>query len=148
MRLRPSSYFLLAVLAVTLAIVVRSLSFPRPETKLLPLIIGGLVFILAAIELVRELRAKAKPQKETRVEARENLRPYFVVGAWIAGFFVAIYLLGFIIAIPLFVLSYIKSRGIGWLTATSLAVLTTIFIYVVFEWFLKVDLSQGLLLSW
>jgi hypothetical protein len=151
--IRPSSYFLLVILAAMLALEIRSLGFKHIETKLLPMIVGGLVFILAAIELIRELKAAnrargvARPET-TPVKAEASWSRHLLAWAWIVGFFVAVYLFGFIIVTPLFVFFYVQSQGGTRLASASLAGLTTVFIYGVFEWFLKVNLSKGLLLGW
>jgi len=64
------------------------------------------------------------------------------------GFFVAIYLLGFIIAIPLFILAYMKAHGTRWLAAITFAILTPTIIYGIFELALGVVLYRGLLFAW
>ena len=145
MKLKPSSYFTMVIMAVSLAIVLRALTFEYQSIKMLPIIIGGIVFVLATISLVRDLLSK----KETRgPEEETSLRTYWRTGTWIAAFALAIYLLGFIIAIPLFILSYLKWHGRRWLIAMGIAGVTTVFIYVAFELSLRVQLYRGLLLTW
>ena len=68
-------------------------------------------------------------------------------GAWIVGFFPATYLLGFVLAIPLFVLGYMKSHGIKLAATITFAVVMATVIYVLFELVLGVDLYKGLLLG-
>lgn len=160
-KLKPGSYFLLLVMAVTLAMFIRSISFDHRMTKLLPMMISGIVFILGAIELARELRGKGKAGEThepteppagsntgTEVESKAGLRPYMYFSAWIAGFFFAAYLFSFLVAIPLFLITYFKSHGGGWLASITLTGLTTAFCWAMFDWFLKVSLTQGILLQW
>jgi hypothetical protein len=54
---------------------------------------------------------------------------------------------GYLIAIPLFVLFYMKRLGARWLTVVISTLLTTGFIYVVFEIALELKLYRGLLLT-
>ena len=149
MKVKPRSYSLIVVLLVSLAIIIRSLTFTYLATKLFPVIIGGLVFVLAAIELGRELLAKGESEMVVEPgEAKGEIGRYLWIGAWIVGFSVAIYLVGFLIAIPVFILSYLKLDRAGWLIATGIAGVTTVFLYVVFELLLQVHLYRGLLLTW
>ena len=152
MKIRPSSYFLIAILLGVLAVILWSATFRYIETKLLPLIIGGLVFILAAIELKRELSSKREPSKAMEqqgkaVVEKDVFRKHVSVAAWIGGFFLAIYSLGFAIAIPLFVFSYLKSHGRGWVIAISLAAIMALFAYGVFERLLGIQLYRGLIFT-
>ena len=102
MRQKPEAYFLIFILLVSLALIIRSIAFPYLESKLLPLIIGGIVFVLTAVALIMELRAKEKPKRVREPWEGEELelRQYGWTGAWLGGYALAIYLLGFIIATP------------------------------------------------
>jgi small-conductance mechanosensitive channel len=145
MKLKPGSYFIILVMAVSLAVILGALSLEFKSIRVLPMVIGGIVFSLAAISLVRDLLSK----KETRgPEEEKSLRTYWPTAAWIASFALAIYLLGFLIAIPLFILSYLKSKGRGWLGCIIVAGITTGLIYLAFEFALQVKLYRGLLFSW
>ena len=154
MNLRGSSYFLMIIMAVMLTVIISSLRMEYLASKLLPLIIGGFVFILAAVALWREIVARGRPEAAVTGEAQTmeqeagvGLRRYLLAGAWVLGFFLAIYLAGFIIAIPLFILAYMKSHGTGWLATIIFTVLTPVLIYGIFELALKVDLYPGLLFA-
>ena len=126
------------------------------EDKLLPIKIGSSVLVLAAIALWRETAARGKPgttvsgeEKAREGEVGAGLRQYLLAGVWVVVFFpVAVYLVGVIVTIPLFVFSYMKSHGTGWLTTIIFTVLTPIFIYGVFAFTLKVDLYPGLHFTW
>ncbi len=124
-------------------------------TKLLPILIGSIAFILAGIGLAREIRVvnrqrvtEAEGETITKEKAGEGLRGYLLTGAWVLGFFLAIYLLGFLIAMPLFVLTYMKTHGTRWLTTIILTILTPLFIYGLFELALGITLYRGLLFRW
>ena len=155
MKIKGSSYFFMVIMVIMLVVIGLSLRMEYFESKLLPLVIGSAVFVLSAIGLWREILAGN--QQETTVtggdttraeEAEESWRGYLFAGAWVVGFFLGIYLVGFIIAIPVFVLSYMKSHGTRWLVAIVFAALTTVLIYGVFEFALGVDLYRGLLFTY
>ena len=155
MKIKGSSYFLIVIMIVMLVIIGFSLRMEYFESKLLPLVISSAVFVLAAIGLGREIKAGIKGEAtvtggETteREESGEGWRGYLLAGAWVAGFLLVIYLLGFLIAIPLFIIAYMKSHGTRWLVASTSAILTTVLIYVLFELGLGVILYRGLLLTW
>ncbi len=155
MKIRGSSWVLIVIMVVMLVVIISSLRMEYFESKLLPIIIGSVVFVLAAIALWRELLAGGKSRAtvtggETTREEETGVGwlRYLLAGAWVVGFFLAIYLLGFIIAIPLFILSYMKSHGTGWLTTIIFTILTPVLIYGIFELALKVDLYPGLLFTW
>lgn len=155
MKIRGSSYFYIVIMVIMLVVIGLSLGMEYFESKLLPLIIGGIVFVLAAVGLRKEIlvgdehEATVTEGDETRrEETGVSWRGYLLAGAWVAGFFLAIYLLGFIIAIPLFILSYMKAHGTRWLLAIIFAILTPLLIYGLFELALRVVLYRGLLFTW
>ncbi len=63
---------------------------------------------------------------------------------WILGFAFGIYLFGFFVAIPVFLIAYLKSRQRSWTITLSLTIVTTLFVWIVFELLLSADLWKGL----
>lgn len=152
MKLRPSSYFLIFVLLLMLVVLSVSLTWPYLESKLLFAIISSIVFVLAATSLAKEIRTEDKTAVETKIEEEaeaivERCRFASALG-WIAGFLLAIYLLGFVVATPLFTLSFLKLHGRGWLMAVGYTAIITVLTYVVFELALRASLYRGLIFSW
>ena len=154
MKIRSSSYFFIAIIVVLLVSIGLSLRMEYFQSKLLPLMIGSIVLVLSSIGLGRDIRAKREPEATVTggevgrsEEAKGELGAYLRVGAWVAGFVLAIYLLGFIMALPLFILSYMKSHGAGWFVAIVFAIITTAIVYGVFEFALRVELYRGLIFS-
>ena len=145
MRIKASSWFpilLLLIMAVAIGI---SSTFAFWESWLLPIIVAGFIFVLAAVQIYRELSAK---ERVTTVAGEE---PAEVKGAgfgsvlgWVLGLPLAIYLLGFIMATPLFLLCYLKLRRHSWAVSIATAALTTVAIYGIFELGLESDLWKGL----
>jgi len=142
------------VIVLSLAFIGLSLVMEYTQSKILPLIISGIIVLLAAIGLSQEITVRHKPETTSATDieeggeaAGESWLQYARVGAWIVGFFLAVYLLGFIPAIFLFLLSFMKAHGTKWLIATISAVLTTAIVYGLFVTLLKVYLYEGILFS-
>ena len=155
MRLKGSSYYLIVIMTAMLVIMISALTMKRVESRLLPLIIGGVVLALAGIRLWQEILAEAgsgttvaDAETDGGEEARESWRGYLPSGVWIVGFFLAVYLLGFMIAIPLFTFGYMKSHGVRWLISIILTTVVTVTEYSIFQVVLRVELYRGLLFTW
>ena len=150
MRIKASSYFLIAIMLIMLVVIGLSLRMESLTSELLPLVVGVIVFVLAAIELGKELRSgavKVESETSTRAGSKRQRRRFLLAIAWVVGFVLASWLLGFMIVIPLFIVAYMKSHGIKWLVAITAAVLMAVFTYSVFELLLKVELYGGLLFT-
>lgn len=108
-------------------------------------LLGGIGVVLALIQLRLDFKA-------ARVEGANILRPTFEVQAiehqgrwgsleiwaWLWGLFFAIHLIGFPIALPLFVFLYVKLYGGSWLTAIILTAVTSGFLHGVYDYVLNV----------
>jgi len=154
-KLSGSSYSLIIIMVVMLVIIGLSLRLHYVASKVLPVGVSIIVFVLAAVELWKGISARSGVEAtviESEASAKEKAgiegRKYLPIGAWLAGCCLAIYLIGFIIASLLFVLLYMKWYGSRWVTAIISAVLFTGIIYSVFELILEVDLYPGLLRTW
>ncbi|MFC2002830.1 tripartite tricarboxylate transporter TctB family protein [Chloroflexota bacterium] len=152
MKLRGDSYVLIAIMVISLVIIGFSLRMEYFATKLVPVVIGSAVFILAAIGLWRESSAGRKLratviEDETGSEEQATGvgHRYLINGAWLVGFVLAIYLLGSVIAISLFVLFYMKWLGTRWFVAITSAVITTAIMYGGFEFAVNIELYRGLI---
>jgi hypothetical protein len=85
------------------------------KAKLFPLAIGIPLFCLAAVEAAWSLlRPERKPPQAMDYQvsmAAHGTRRATIAVAWMLGFFAAIVLLGFPVAVPLFVFLYLKLQG-------------------------------------
>lgn len=143
MKLKSGSYFLMVIMAVALAIVFKAFTFEYSAVRTLPVLIGSIVFLLSLFALLRELRSKKAGEED-----ETPLRNYWHTGAWIGGFSLMIFAIGFYIAIPLFIISYLKIYGKGWLKGIIIAAITVPLLWVIFEKSLQVKLYRGFLLPW
>jgi hypothetical protein len=121
------------------------------KAALFPLAIGIPLFCLAAAEAVWALLGK-----EDRPEARDfqlsigekSMRRTAVAVAWMLGFFAAIVLLGFPLAVPLFVLLYLKLQGReGWVLSIVVTLAVWGVFYGLFDRLLHLPFAAGWLLG-
>jgi len=152
MKIKPVSYFLIIIILIAVVAVSYGVTLPTMKAKLVPIITAGLTIILAGIELIRELRAGYKAKSAAEAEAgkyaggtKSELFGYIKGWGWMALLAVGIYLFGFLIAIPIFVFTYLKLNKRGWLMSICITVVMELFIYGVFARLLQVDLYPGLI---
>jgi len=156
MRISGVSYVYAVIMLLMLFIIGWSLLVTEHfESKVLPILVSGAVFPLAAIGFWREVKAGAKAgvaatkgETDRSQATEERWQGYLLNSAWIVGFALGIHLLGFLIAITLFILTYMKWSGIRWPVALIFAAATPAVIYSLFELALGIDLYKGLLLTW
>jgi Tripartite tricarboxylate transporter TctB family len=154
MKLKPSSYFLIGLLLFALFAFVNSLLFARLKIQLVPLIMSGMIIVLAGVELFREIRREPEVEKakETKVgeedlefNTKGQLKDYIIIFCWLIGFFTGIYVVGFVAAIAIFICAYLKWYGHAWLKSIGLAAAATIIIYLVFVILLQLELYRGII---
>ena len=115
------------------------------RASIIIILLGGIGVILAVVQFIFDL-------KDIRAQKAEIVRPIYEVQAiehegrwgsleiwaWLWGLFFAIHLIGFEIALPLFVFLYVKLYGGGWLCAILLTALTWGFLYALYDYLLSV----------
>ena len=106
-------------------------------------LLGGVGVVLDLIQLRIDFRAmRAKEAKVLRptfeVEALQHQGRWgsLEIWAWLWGLFFAVHLIGFPIALPLFVFLYIKWYGGSWVTAILLTLVTWGFLYGIYDYLL------------
>ncbi len=146
--MKPSSYFLIAIIVLMIAVISWSLTYPDIETTILPLMFGALTLALAIAQLVIENRnlGIAKPDRTKEdVDSAPVKESHASVAGWLIGLLCGVYVLGLLIATTLFVCLYIKMHGRRWGIAIALAVMFLAFSYTLFVLVLRVHLYSGLL---
>ncbi len=125
------------------------------HARLLPWVVGVPMLFLACGQLFTAVRSKFGVNDEAAtsdgaVEIPLSLvhRRASAITLWFLGLFVAIWLLGFSLSIPLFTLAYLKleSKEAWWL-AILLSALCWLFLFGLFEWTLNVPFPKGVLLE-
>ena len=125
------------------------------KAALFPLVIGIPLFCMAAAEVLWVLfgstaRSEAMDfQLSTDLPARVVLRRTLLAMAWIAGFFAAIVLLGFPVAVPLLVFLYLKvPGGERWGLSLVFTVAVWAIFYGLFDRLLHLPFPDGLIVTW
>ncbi len=125
------------------------------RSGLFPLVIGLPTLVLAVIQLAfdaRGTRPAVTPAEGGRAAALDvpadvvRKRSLVILGT-ILGFAVAIWLLGFLVAIPLVTLLYMKAAGESWPLTIGLSVATIVVFYAMFVLWLNIPVPPGLLLE-
>lgn len=123
------------------------------KAALFPLVIGVPLFALAAAEALWTLFGKDPASEEARdfqlSIGKDSLRRTLTAAGWIFAFFAAIVLLGFPIAVPLFVLLYLKLQGReSWGLSIAITLGTLAVFYGLFDLLLHLPFPAGWLFSW
>lgn len=117
------------------------------KAALFPLVIGIPLFALAAAEALWTLFGQAVSKSEIEVALTTEpaaRRRVLIVAAWILGFFATVVLLGFPIAVPLFLLLYLKLQGgEGWVMTIAVTVAVTAAFYGLFDALLHLPFPSG-----
>jgi Tripartite tricarboxylate transporter TctB family len=122
------------------------------KAALFPLAIGIPLFCMAAGEALWTLFGAAPAQGEARdVQlslGEGSLRRTGFAVAWMLGFFAAIVLLGFPLAVPLFVFLYLKLQGgESWVLSIAFSIAVWAGFYALFDRLLHLPFAAGWLLS-
>jgi hypothetical protein len=123
------------------------------KAALFPLIIGIPLFCLAAAEALWTLFGSQPADTEVGdfqlSTGNETARRTLVALGWMLGLFAAIVLLGFPIAVPLFMVLYLKVQGgEGWLLTFVITLAVWGVFYGLFHYLLHLPFPSGWLLTW
>lgn len=123
------------------------------KAALFPLVIGIPVFCLAAAEVLWGLFGRAADRatdvSEPLVQSPVQRRGVLKAIGWILGLFAAIALLGFPIAVPLFVFVYVKLQGReGWMMSVVFTLIVSAIFYGIFDRLLHLPFPDGWMLVW
>ncbi len=136
------------VLVILTVMTVATMGYP-PKARLFPLILLVITEGLVVIHLIKEIWGKTKHQadavEEGKGEEKIDWALYLRAPAWIAGFMLAIYFLGYLIGASLFSFLYLKVHGEKWVTTIGFTLGVLALIYGGFEIALKTPLYGGLL---
>lgn len=157
---RPIHWVLFSLLFVaTFAYIVYEAYFgfgkDFPQAALFPRVIGipglALSLVVCILEIWNAVRRKAairpapEPGENLPLAQRRTVR---TIG-WLAGFLLAIWLLGFILAAPVMTLLYLKAEAKEkWLPALVLSGVSWLFFYGLFDYLIHLPFPPGALLDW
>jgi hypothetical protein len=127
------------------------------KTGFFPLAISIPLLILVILNLVLEFVGGAEKARGPAVDteftndvapevARRRVVETF---SWIAGFILLVFLVGFPVAVPLFLVSYLAIQSqVGWLLSASLTVITWGFFNFLFQRLLNLQFEAGVIQTW
>lgn len=124
------------------------------KAQLFPLTVGIPLLTLAAVQLLMELLGKAESaggpavDLEFSADVPPEVARRRVIGAflWVAGFILLVYLLGFPLAVPIFMFSYLSTQSrVGFLLSLGLTVATWLFFYGLFQRLIHLSFEDGLI---
>lgn len=125
------------------------------KAALFPIVIGIPVFCLAAAEVLWVIlgSASASPAMDLRMSsdlpARIIARRTLQAAAWMIGFFAAIALTGFPVAVPLFVFLYLRLQGReSWWKSLAFSALVWGCFYGIFDRLLHLPFPAGWIQGW
>jgi hypothetical protein len=146
--------FALALIAVFAYATVTALSYPE-GAKLFPLAIAIPSFLLAVVLAVISLRSRGTlvepkppdPDGDPMLTPAARVRRTGEIAVWIFGIFVAVYLLGFLVAIPVSAIAYLRfAARESWVTSVAVAGVCWALVFGVFDRLLHLPLPPGELL--
>ena len=117
------------------------------DALIFPWLTSGFALGLLLWEIAKGIKASwGRVSLNARKDAGfMQLRPYLTGIAWLLGIIPLIYLLGFVIAIPLYLFSYLKLNGEKWLICIILTSLVEAFFWLIFVMALEFPFYEGLL---
>lgn len=127
------------------------------KTGFFPLVVAIPLIILTVLHLALEFFGGTEKASGPAVEAEFTTevapevarRRVIETFSWIAGFIVLVFLLGFPVAVPLFMISYLTMQSrIGWLQSMTLTAGAWGFFYYVFQRLLNLQFEAGMIQTW
>jgi len=142
MRISGAALFSAALAAAAAYAVLTALRWPS-KAALFPLVMGIPLLVLALVQMLIDLRAPG-----TREDAPGAGRAAMAVLAWMAAFIALVLLLGFPLAVPLFIFGYLTIAGReSWVLSLVLASIAWAAFYLLFQRLLHFPFEAGLLIG-
>ena len=140
MRINGAAIFSAALAAIAAYAVISALRWPA-KAALFPLVMGIPLLVLALVQMVIDWRGASAPGKTP-----QDTRAAASVLAWMAGFIALVFLLGFPLAVPVFILGYLVVAGREpWFLSIALALVAWGAFYLLFQRLLHFPFDAGLL---
>jgi hypothetical protein len=115
-----------------------------------PLIVGGVASILLLVEIFGEIfsRRQKDTLKETKEGGLKELRSHLPAIAMLLAILPLIWILGFLIAIPLHLFLFLKFNGEKWLQSFITGFVTWIILYFGLSLGMRIPFDEGLLFAY
>ena len=171
MKLKSKSLFTLFYIAFFAAAIIGSLSYTR-KARLIPLVVSIPCLGISIAQFALDLRKggkkgrsieddlfhgvmekmihqevvteEQKEEKETKKRGWERSKGFFLIILWIGVFYASIFLFGFLIAIPVFTILYMRLQRERWVLSLACAAGLWLTIYLAFSVIAKIALYEGM----
>jgi hypothetical protein len=157
LKIRPAALFSFCALVFFCVFVYMAQEW-RMQARLYPWAIGIPMLVLAIVQVILDLKGVTAKQSDATpmdyqftkdvdpVTAKKRAITMF---AWLVGFFFAIWLLGFPIAIAMMMFTYLKFQGgESWVLSIALTVVAWLFFHGLFVRLLHLPFPDGLIMTW
>jgi len=158
---KGSLIFNLILLSFLLTMSLLSLNYDR-KTALVPLLTGIFTFVFAFLSLLSEIfpafgqkfsinifhidNSQGKEDKSDSTIRWNPVTSFIILSSWLVLFYLSVFLVGFIISIPVFLFLFHKIYSAQpWWKSTGFALISWAFIYILFVKLMSFDLFSGVL---
>jgi len=155
LKIRPQAIFSFVVMIFFCVFVYEAKDW-RMQARLYPFVIGIPMLICAIVQFVMDFKGvEAKPSssdaapmdfqfQQTDVSPADVRKRTITMFSWMFGFFAAIWLVGYVIAIPLMVFGYLKFQSNEkWGLSIILTAFAFVFFYALFVKLLNLPFPDG-----
>jgi hypothetical protein len=154
-KLKPHEAFTLVIGLIFAGAVLVSLGWSLRASVII-LVLGGIAVVLAMVQLALDLRSRSggghtqeRPAFDVPIaelsDPRLARRRVLEIWGWLLGLFAAIHVIGFLVAVPLFVVTYSKLYRASWFVSVALAAVAWGFLYGLFDQVMHVPWPDPLL---
>jgi len=122
-----------------------------PMALAIPLIILALAHLLLEVFGAPEKAGGPAVEAEFSNDVSPEVarRRVIAVFSWIGGFILFVYLVGFPVAVPLFIFAYLKVQSqVSWLRSMALTLAAWGFFYAVFQRVVQLQFESGVIQLW
>ncbi|MSP41719.1 MAG: hypothetical protein EXR70_24810 [Deltaproteobacteria bacterium] len=127
------------------------------KAKLFPLSVSIPLLLLASMQLLQLLFGATETNDSAAVDIEFSSdvppeierRRVTTAFAWIAGFILSVYLIGFPLTVPLFICCYLRfESAVGALPTIAATAVTWVMFYALFQKLVHLQFEQGALQAW
>ncbi len=156
MRVSGRALFSLDLMVVAACAVLAARQWPA-KAAFFPLVTGIPLLALATAQLIMDLRGKAEGSggRALDLEFSADVPPDVArrrtaaIFAWIAGFILLVFLIGFPLTVPVFVFAYLAlQRDVSWRLRLTLTAGAWAFFHGLFERLLQLPFEAGWVQTW
>jgi Tripartite tricarboxylate transporter TctB family len=149
-------FFCVFLLAVAASAIYMALDWPF-KAALFPLSVSIPLLILASIQLLQLIFGKAETNDSAALDLEFSSdvppeierRRVITAFAWIVGFILTVYLIGFPLTVPLFIFFYLRfESGIGWLRTIAATAISWAMFYALFQKLVHLQFEEGAIQAW